>query len=247
MKPFFSLLILPFLASCGLYIDKPIKMSEFLAGDQPAKHLVILLSGRGATESYFHDQKWVSIAREHGSDVDFIAPYAHFGYYARQQLIPRLHEDVILPAKRKGYETISIAGISMGGLGCLLVSNEFPDTIDRIYLFSPYLGKDEVHEEIKAAGGLMNWDIKSNDAKDWNYFIWRRLKEIATDPILKNKIFLAYGKQDRLRGHNLLARALPEKSVITIPGEHKDVIFTRLWGLMHQRGLFKKSGKIVSR
>jgi len=236
MKRYLVLLISPFLFSCGLYPQAPMQISTFPADKQPAKHLIVLLSGRGASDSYFEDNEWVEIARKYGSEVDFIAPYAHFGYYMSQSLLPRLNEDVIMPAKKRGYQTISIAGISMGGLGSILYSNKFPNDIDRIYLVSPYLGKDEVHEQIRKAGGLKQWQLKKEDAADWNYFIWQRLKVIIQDPELKKKIFLGYGEQDGLEGHDVLAQALPQQQVITLPGGHKDVIFAEIWKHMYQQG-----------
>jgi len=212
------------------------QVSKFPADKQPAKHLIILLSGRGASETYFEDNEWVEIAREHGSKVDFIAPYAHFGYYMTRTLLPRLNEDVIIPAKKLGYQTISVVGISMGGLGSILYSKKFPDDIDRIYLVAPFLGKEEVHEEIRQAGGLDKWELKKENAEDWNYFIWQRLKMIIKDPGLKKKIFLGYGEQDSLKGHDVLAQALPPQQVITLPGGHKDVVFAEIWKYMNKQG-----------
>ncbi len=237
MKCYLVLLISPFLFSCGLYPQTPMQVSSFPAEKQPAKHLVILLSGRGASNTYFEDNKWVAIAREHGSEVDFIAPYAHMGYYMTNTMLQRLNEDVIIPAKKQGYETISIAGISMGGMGAILYSHKFPDDIDRIYLVAPYLGKDVVHKKIRQAGGLRQWQLKEEDVDDWNYVIWKRLKTIVEDPGKNKKIFLGYGKQDRLQGFDLLAQALPKSQVFTLPGGHKDVIFSGIWTHMYESGL----------
>lgn len=239
MKRLLGLFLLPFLSSCGLALDVPMKISRFPAGDKPAKHLVILLSGRGAKADYFTQHQWVPIARESGSQADFIAPYAHFGYYMRRQLLPRLYEDVLVPAEKTRYQSISIAGISMGGLGALLTSHQYPQLIDRIYLVSPYLGSDEAQQQIREAGGLMKWHIKQENKDDWNYFIWQRLQSLLSHPQTRNKIFLAYGEQDRLHGHDILAAAMPAEQVITIPGQHKDVVFRKLWELMNQHGFLK--------
>ena len=77
MKRYFSLLLTPFLFSCGLYPTVPIEQLEFRVGEKPAKHLVVLLSGRGATASYFKDNQWVELARQQGvTTVDFVAPHA---------------------------------------------------------------------------------------------------------------------------------------------------------------------------
>lgn len=247
MKRYFIFLLTVFLFGCGLYPSVPIEKMEFRAGDKLAKQLVVLLSGRGATASYFKDNNWVELARYNGIQVDFVAPHAHFGYYMTNALLPRLHQDVILPARQMGYESISLVGISMGGLGSILYSERFPEEIDSIYLFAPYLGDKKVHDEIRAAGGLANWQIKPENSQDWNHYIWRRLKEITDDEELNNKIFLGYGDEDKMQGLDLLEARLPREHVIKVSGGHKDVVFTRLWELMLEKGFLDFQAKVVSR
>jgi len=246
MKLISPLILVILLASCSPPISVPITRTDFRNGDTPSKHLVVLLSGRGAPASYFQDHQWVELAREYDVDADFVAPYAHFGYYMRQQLIPRLNEDVIEPAKKQGYETISLLGISMGGLGSILYSEKFPEDVDRIYLVAPYLGDEDVHDEIRSAGGLSVWQIREGNREDWEYFMWLRLKEITTDKKLKNKIYLGYGENDRLKGLDLLAQNIPAKHVLKIPGEHKDVTFKQVWKIMLERGFLNTQEKVAA-
>ena len=137
MKRYLAFILTPFLVSCGFYPQTPMYIQSFPAKQQPGKHLVILLGGQGAPRSYFSDHDWIELARQHDVDVDFIAPHAHLGYYMTNSLTTRMYEDVILPARQKGYKSISIAGISMGGTGAILLSQKFPKDIDRIYLISP--------------------------------------------------------------------------------------------------------------
>ena len=224
------------LPGCNLPPRVPIETVKFPATNQRAEHLIILLSGRGAAKSYFSDHQWIKIARNYGSKVDYIAPYAHLGYYKTQSLLPRLNEDVIKPAKKLGYKTISIVGISLGSFGLLLYSERFPTDLDRLY--SPYLGKTVVQLEIHQAGSLDNWQIKPENNGDSSYILWQQIKKISQDPVLKKKIFLGYGKQDKHKGQTLLASAIPAKQVITIPGGHRDKIFVRLWEKMFERRFF---------
>lgn len=245
MKLILPLLLAISLLSCSPPISVPIPTTDFRSAGKPAKHLIVLLSGRGAPASYFQDHQWVELAREHDVDADFIAPYAHFGYYMQQQLIPRLHQDVIEPAKKQGYETISLLGISMGGMGSILYSEKFPDDVDRIYLVAPYLADEDVHDEIRSAGGLSTWQMSGIKRDDWEYILWQRLKEITTDNKLKNKIFLGYGDKDRLTGHDLLAQNIPAKHVVKISGTHKDVTFRQVWRMMLERGFLEVQEKIA--
>lgn len=236
MKRYLVLILSPFLLSCGIYPKEPILLTSFPATGQSAQHLIILLAGQGAEKDYFENHDWIAMARAHEVEVDFITPHAHLGYYMTNSLVTRLKEDVIVPAKKKGYKSISIVGISMGGFGAILCSRALADEIDRIYLIAPYLGKDYVHDEIRTAGSLKQWQIKPENREEWTYFIWQHLKEMTEGKQAEDKIFLAYGEQDSNKGIELLARAMPQKNVIHIPGGHKDVIFTQLWKMMLDRG-----------
>ena len=91
------------------------------------KTLLIMLPGRGDRASSFVTAGFVDIADRHQFDV--LAVDAHFGYYAERILVERLHEDIIAPAKARGYENIWLLGISMGGLGALLYAAEYPNEI----------------------------------------------------------------------------------------------------------------------
>ena len=246
MKLILPLLLGALLLGCSPPITVPINKTDFRTAETRSKHLVVLLSGRGASSSYFQDHQWVELARKYHIDADFIAPYAHFGYYMAGELLPRLNEDIIKPAKKQGYETISLLGISMGGLGTILYSKGFPEDIDRIYLVAPYLGDEKVHDEIRAAGGLPVWQIKDGNREDWKYFLWRRLQELTGDAKLKNKIYLGYGEKDRLKGHDLLAQNIPSQHVLKIPGAHKDVTFKQVWEMMLARGFLNYQGKAVA-
>jgi pimeloyl-ACP methyl ester carboxylesterase len=239
MRHFLCIAMVLLLAGCGLYPTEPMETMEFRAAEKPANHLVVLLAGRGASASYFRDQEWVAIARDHGVDVDFIAPYAHYGYYVTDVLVKRLNEDVIEPARQQGYQSISLVGISMGGFGSIMYSERFPQKIDQLILIAPYLGNKEVQNEIRASGGLGNWQMKKENADKWNHYMWQRLKELTTDPAKKNKIYLGYGDMDKMRGLDLLEENIPHEHVITVPGAHKDVVFTRLWEIMVEKGFLR--------
>ena len=68
--------------------------------------------------------------------------------------------------------------------------------------------------------------------------LWQHIKKISQDPVLKKKIFLGYGKQDKHKGQTLLASVIPAKQVIALPGRHRDKVFVKLWEQMFKRGFF---------
>lgn len=240
-KHIFMIAVTSLLVSCGIYPSKPIEKQEFPVATTPKKHLLVLLSGRGASLDYFETHHWVEIAQQFTDDYDFVAPYAHYGYYMTRQLIPRLREDIILPARKAGYATISLAGISMGGLGALLYSERYPEDVDRLYLFAPFLGNDDVLQQIRDDGGLTHWQLREADRDDWNYSLWNWIAQLTTDPQKRAKLFLGYGDNDRLKGHDLLAQSLISDHVVNIAGRHDDDTFARLWEIMLSRGFLRHS------
>jgi len=209
----------------------------YKSDNKPKKILVVLLSGFGADANYFEKNDWILAARAITQQVDFVAPHAHFGYYANQTFIERLREDVLKPAKARGYREIWFVGVSMGGMGSILYSQKYPGEVKRIYFIAPYFGDGEVQDEIRASGGLDKWQLRKENSDKWQYQIWERLKQISEDPEHRVNIFIGYGDKDKLDGHDLLAKYLPDNHVIKIEGGHKDVVFSMLWRIMLERGL----------
>jgi len=233
------LFMTPFLLSCGFYPSVPMEKVVYKNGASQNKVLVVLLRGFGGSISYFEDHNWIAAAKQISGYADFVAPDSHYGYYANKTFIERLHEDVILPAKKQGYQEIWLVGISMGGMGSILYSSKYPDDINRIYFFAPYLGDGEVQNEIRASGGIGKWHMAEQNAHNWQYAIWERLKTIIEDPSRHVKIFIGYGDKDKLDGHDLLAKYLPDNHIVKIPGGHKDAVFFRLWEIMLARGFLQ--------
>lgn len=238
-RRFVFLLLTPILLSCGFYPSVPMEKVNYPANGTQHKRLLVLLRGMGGTINYYEQQGWIEAARNVNADFDMVAPDAHFGYYSSNTILERLTQDVIEPARKQGYQSIWFAGISMGGLGSLLYSTEFPDIVERIYLFAPYLGDTDVLDSIKTNGGLHSWQIPANKMDNYQYRVWNRLKQIVEDPKQKVKIFLGYGDKDRLKGHDLLAEYLPQNQVIKLDGKHDDRTFYTLWKTMLDNGFLK--------
>lgn len=229
-----------FLVSCGYSASVPMEKIVYQTGKEPKKILVVLIRGFGGQIDYFDKHGWISASKDQPRHVDYVAPNAHLGYYANESFIERLRQDIIKPARQEGYKEIWLVGISLGGMGSILYSYAYPEEIKRIYFFAPYLGDGEVQNEIRAAGGIDKWTVADDNTGKWQYQIWQRLKTIVEDPQKKVKLYIGYGDQDKLDGHDLLAGYLAEDHVIKIPGGHKDVIFSRLWTIMLERGLLKE-------
>ena len=90
--------------------------------------------------------------------IDLVAADLHLGYYQAKTMAVRLKEDVIDPARKKGYRRIEIMGISLGGLGGLIYALEYPGEIDRLTLLAPFVGNEGILKEIENADGLLKWE-----------------------------------------------------------------------------------------
>jgi pimeloyl-ACP methyl ester carboxylesterase len=156
--------------------------------------------------------------------------------YIKRIAIERLREDIILPARAKGYTRMSLAGISLGGFGALYYAMHHAEDIARLFLLAPYLGDERVIGEISQAGGVKSWSPDATSAEhDEPRKLWRWLKRVAngTGSLSLVDFYLAYGLQDAFAaGNNLLAELLPAGHVYTIRGKHDWTTWSSLWDML---------------
>jgi len=212
-------------AGCGLFYraPAPIPTVPYLAADHsPARDLLVLLPGRNDRAGVFAEQGVVGIAERAAASLDVVAVDATLGYYIHRNLTQRLRADVFEPARRRGYRSRWIAGISMGGLGALLFAQHHPEVVTDVIVVAPFLGDDEVLQEIERAGGVLAWRPPARlDPDDYQRDLWRWLKACAEQGQPCPRIFLGYGAEDRfVRAHRLLAAVLPANRVAVVPGGH---------------------------
>ncbi len=182
---------------------KPLETLTYRAEPAKNKHLIVFLRGMGGTwrclwepHKCFESEGFVEAVRKRRLPFDMVAPNAHFGYYKVRTLTERLTEDVILPAKIKGYEKIWLAGVSMGGLGSILYLIKHPENIEGVLLLGPYLGDASIVAEISKAGGLKQWIPGPYDGeKDWQRLIWDWLKQNCADAAGQVPIYLGTGNR----------------------------------------------------
>src|SRR5690606_40867279 len=55
-------------------------------------------------------------------------------------VVERLQQDVVLPARMRGYRHVRLVGISLGGYGSLLYSKQYGEQIAGLFLMAPFLG-----------------------------------------------------------------------------------------------------------
>lgn len=200
-----------------------------LSAAAPSSTLVVFLPGRGGSMDDFEREGIVTILRDAGVRADTVAVDAHLGYYFDRTIIERLQNDVLIPARKRGYKRIVLVGVSLGGLGSLLNERDHPGSVDALVLLGPYLGsKTSLFEKIATAGGPQRWADKREplsggvEEQLWTF--------LGSKSSMLPPTWLLYGDADRLgTGHRLLAGLLPSDKVFIGDGGHDWPTWRALW------------------
>lgn len=202
--------------------DGPVP-TALLPSDQGSHRLVVVLPGRrDRLESMRRSGVGEAIQRV-WPDADVLFAELSMPYYLDRSATRRLHEEVLLPARRRAYTEIWLVGASLGGMGAILYDRDYPGQVDGMVLLAPYLAERRIHEEIRAAGGVAGWEPGVGLGPDdvWQRELWRHLKTWSREPERTREVWLAYGDGDYLRDSMpLLEPVLPEGQVHVAPGKH---------------------------
>jgi pimeloyl-ACP methyl ester carboxylesterase len=255
-RTFTALLLATLIYGCYPQTKVPIDSISYGAGDvKGPRSLFVFLHGNGDRNSVFDKEGFVEAVRRRGLPVDMISVDAHVGYYMNATIVTRLREDVIGPARAKGYEHIWLIGNSLGGFGSLSYARQHPSDISGIVLLGPYVGDRPIIKEIRNAGGLLRWEpgavpLKTREDDEKHMWIW--LKEYSQQGQLRAgdkdcpkkqgcvpKIYLGYGTYDRFTyAQDLLASLLPPEQVIAIDGGHDWSTWKKLWDRFLDQNIF---------
>ena len=195
-------------------------------------NLLVMLPGSYSLPEEFRSEGFVRIARAHDLAADLQLVDAHVRYYQNRNVVERLAEDVIRPARAQGYRQIWLVGISIGAVGAMLYADAHPEDVDGVVLIAPYLGTQLTANEIKRAGGLARWPSPEVTSGDIDTILWHWLKgqTPAESTVKKLPLFLGYGEQDRFRYNDeVLRAALPASQVFTAPGGHDWPAWRMVW------------------
>jgi len=227
---------------CGGLRTTQVPMASFLEKSSctpNADTLLVMLPGAYSHPDEFVREGFVKALDESRLAADVLRVDAHLGYYNDKTILDRLQQDVMAPARRKGYKAVWIVGISVGGFGGLLYAQTHPGELAGLVTLAPYLGERVLGTDIANAGGLTRWQgplsaPPGSDPRTPNEIqLWQWLRgyvgashAFGTRPPL----YLGYGLDDRfVFSHRLLAAALPAERVFTTEGGHDWPAWTRLW------------------
>ncbi|WP_082702752.1 alpha/beta hydrolase [Pseudacidovorax intermedius] len=208
----------------------PLPSREDTGACGPADTLIVLLPGRGMTIGELADEGFGNALRDSGVRADLLRVDAHMAYYRDQSIVTRLQEDVVCPARARGYRHIWLAGISLGGLGALLYADAHPEDVDGLLLIAPYLGEETTATDVAVQGGPARWTPTSLTDDAIGVRAWTVLKRFVSEPAGAPPLYLAFGVDDRLAPtHRVLAEALPPQRVLTAAGGHDWPAWRPLW------------------
>lgn len=190
--------------------------------------LIVMLPGAYDVPQDFNDYGFVAALRQRNIDADIKLVDAHVGYFTNQQIVQRLEDEVVLPAKSQGYKKIWFVGISLGGYGALLYSMHKPADVNGFFIMAPYMGPRDIPVEIHRQGGLKTWasDVQGNMDID----LWRWLQGYAGTGSNMPQAYIGYGASDRFEKPNqLLADVLSKERSFVLSGGHDWDTWQRLW------------------
>jgi pimeloyl-ACP methyl ester carboxylesterase len=195
-----------------------------VAGNEPGGALVVVLPGFIYDADDLRDEGVAEAIHRGWPGADVLLVGATYPYYRTGVLVPRLHQQVIAPARAQGYREIWLAGGSMGGLGVLLYEWAHPGELDGLVLMSPFLGDDDLVDEIRTAG-LAAWQpgalAPQMDGDNFDRHVWTMIKGWRDRPELARRAWLACGTEDPLFADvQVLAPVIPPDQYLARPGGH---------------------------
>jgi pimeloyl-ACP methyl ester carboxylesterase len=227
----------------------PVPVLQYEAPGRPdQKQLLLLLPGIGDTAGCYARQGFLTVAQQGQRPTDVWAVDAHVGYYASRTFLDRLDQDVIGPARERGYRTITLAGISLGGFGALLYASRFPGTVEKVIALAPFLGRSAVVQEI-GVSGLSAWTHSEIAANDYERSLWSWLKGYGTEGAgTLPRLYLGFGEEDCfVSAHRLLSAVLPDRQVFIAPGGHTWSTWRHLWGRLQEAEALDDGRPLINR
>ena len=217
-------------------LPRPLKdrMDRELHRAHPAARadtLIVWLPGAYDVPADFVREGFVQAVRQRALPLDLLLVDAHVGYYTAQQIVLRLNDEVLAPARAEGYARVWLAGISMGGYGSLLTAHRHGALIDGLFVMAAFLGRRDLPAHIAAAGGLAAWNGELPGADAHDLALWRWLQSYRDGPAPgRPPLWMGWGEQDRfVMSNRLVGALLPPAQVLTTEGGHQWAPWRRLW------------------
>ncbi len=202
-------------------------LSEPARPGRIAPRRMLLMPPAYSTPEEFLREGFAGAVRARGLDVDLVLIEPGLQSVTDRSFVPRLREELLVPARAAGCGALWLGGISLGAYAALACAACYPQELDGLCLFAPYLGSHIVTGEIERAGGVQQWEPGAIGAEDEERRIWHFIK---THGERKLTIHLGLAREDRFGArHRLMAAALAPRDVDIVPGGHDWPAWRSLW------------------
>ncbi len=217
--------------------DGPMSFIEDkLSCKAPPKTLIVFLPGAREVPADLVKEGFVKAVRDRHIQADMKILDSHRAYFSKLEIVDRLREEVMIPARKQGYSQIWFTGISLGGFGTLIygasqskIKNADPQHMyDGFFVMAPYMGEKRVWEPIQTVG-LANWKAPADG--DFNTDLWRWLSGYNNaDKSKLPQAYIGYGTEDFLAPPNrVFGSILTKDRHLQEPGKHDWPPWKTLW------------------
>lgn len=198
----------------------------------PSKTLIVFLPGAQEVPQDIVKEGFIEQVRARNIDADVQVIDSHIGYFLRRTFDVRIREDIVEPARKKGYTSIWFAGISLGGFGSLMYQFIFPNEIDGVIAMAPFIASNDVLNEVIDAGGLARWQPPDPlDKGDYQRALLKWMKGYGDPNERRPKLYIGYGSKDGLpQFEKLIGTLLPPDQLLRAPGGHDWPPWKQMWG-----------------
>lgn len=191
-----------------------------------ASTLLVLLPGAYMKPEDFVQAGFFATVAQRGLKLDIAAVDLDLEAISNGTALPALQAEILMPARRQGYEKIWLGGISLGGQLALCHNADTPGSVDGLCLIAPYPGSRLTTNAIARAGGLQQWQATPEELSDPEYRMWRWLQR----PPAGFPVFVGYGTEDRFAsGMQQIAECFPPEVRHAVPGGHDWPAWQILW------------------
>ncbi|NVB36641.1 alpha/beta hydrolase [Pseudenhygromyxa sp. WMMC2535] len=182
---------------------------------EPTETLLVFVPGATDTPEDLEKYGAIDLLRERGCEYDIAVPYRLGPSYLLGHVERDLHADVLRQGDRKRRIWLAI---SAGALVSFSYARTYPEDVDRLIAYAPYLGPKLIIDEIEEQGGLASW--RPNEPIEDIERVWEWLRGYA-EGAERPRLDLLWGENDPgLRSLELLAAVLPEERRHEGAGEH---------------------------
>lgn len=199
--------------------------------------LIVFLPGSREVPQDIVDEGLVAEVKRQGLHADVIVADAHMGYFRAGSFEQRLREDVVAPARQRGYQSVWLAGISLGGFGAMRYARAYPDEVDGVVALAPFVATTDVLREVAEAGGLLHWrPLWPVPPGDYQRELLLWLQGYVDPGLGRPPLYIGYGDTDRLQPYDpLMVPLLPPDRLLGAPGGHDWAPWKQMWTDVLQR------------